>query len=47
MKARMKCAWCGKDMRSCETYDGNDSHGICKKCLKKQMDKLDKEEKKK
>ena len=35
MKARLWCAWCGKDMGETETYDGSDSHNICKKCAAK------------
>jgi len=37
MKARLRCAWCGKDLGETETYDGSDSHGICKKCAAKMM----------
>ena len=41
MKARMICCVCGKFLYWTETYDGRDSHGLCKKHFKEAMREVD------
>ena len=43
-KYKYTCSWCGKEFG--ETSVPN-NHGMCPECYKKEMAKLDKEEKKK
>lgn len=40
---KVVCAWCNKNLEDKEPLDNNGtSHGICKECLNKEMEKLNK-----
>lgn len=42
---KVECAWCGADMGTKPPLDSKlVSHGMCKKCVKKQTAKLDRDE---
>ena len=44
---KVYCAWCDKLLRDDGSGEPGNTHGICKKCLAKQLRELDKIEKRK